>query len=327
MAEALGATVIKRADGIVSLISHEQAQKETGIFQVIFVAPDNLIFQNDTNRPYDLSEWALTYYDPYAESGPLQEFRFPVGFILQPGEQVQVAAKLDVEPDNENIFAWQYDPARGPGQLQIRVMSLQPGSESISIASLENDFYVGNWRLVSAAGKPAFDLPSVWIPKGSSIGINGRPGEPTSPFELRWPNLPAIEQAYAEEKARQVESDRRFFEVVRQDYLFVLEALSLNEDDYLIYPTMRTYEQFNTGDIEPFNGNSAASRSLMYCEWRLTRQLPEPGDKLPAYIINSNGQVAYLAPIRQAGSFVAHHLGLLIDEGYYIWLDQPVQAE
>lgn len=327
LAEALSATVISRNDGRVSLISQEYTNREKGIFQIVFVAPDNLILQNDTNRSYDLSEWALTYYDPYAESGPLQEFRFPADFVLQPGQQVQVAASLDIEPDNRHVFAWQPNPERGPGQLQIRILALEPGSESISVASLENDFYVGNWRLVNAAGKPAFDLPSVWIPKGSSIGINGKPGEPTSPFELRWPNLPAIEDAYAEELARQAESDRQFFAAVRQDYLSVLEALNLNEENYLIYPTMRTYELFNTGEIEPFNGNAAASRSLMYCEWRLTRSLPETGDKLPVYIINRNGEEAYLALIRQDGSFVAYHLEFAMDEGYCAWLDRPVLQE
>ena len=60
------------------------------------------------------------------------------------------------------------------------------------------------------------------------------------------------------------------------------------------------------------------------CEWRLTRSLPETGDKLPVYIINRNGEEAYLALIRQDGSFVAYHLEFAMDEGYCAWLDRPV---
>lgn len=327
LAEALGATVVDRRDTTVSLISQEQTQKEQGIFQITFVAGQNVILQNDTNRPYDLSEWNLSYYDPFAETGPMQEFRFPHKFVLKPGEQVQVAAGLATEPDNKHVFAWEYDQNRGPGKLRMTITALEPGRESISISNGGPDLYVGNWRLVNAAGKPAFDLPSVWLPQNQMLGVNGSPGKPSGPYELRWPNLPAIDKAYEEKQAQQAESARESAEKVRQGYLPVMEALDLDMDDYIVYSTVGMFEQFNTGDLEPFGGNAAASRSLQYADWRLTRPLLEMGDTVPAYIINRNGQEAYIALIKRDGTYIAYHLELVIDDGYYTWIYDQVLPE
>lgn len=326
LAKALGATVINRRDTTVSLISQEQTQKEQGIFQIIFVAGQNVILQNDTNRPYDLSEWNLTYYDPFAETGPMQEFRFPQNFILKPGEQVQVSADLATEPDNKHAFAWEYDQDRGPGKLRIMIRLPELGRESISISNSGSDQYVGNWRLV-AAGKPALNLPSIWLPQNQALGVNGSPGKPSSPNELRWPNLPAIEKAYEEQQARGAESARGFTEKARQNYLPVAETLNLDMDEYLVYSTVGMFEQFNTGDIEPFDGNAAASRSLQYADWRLTRPLLETGDTVPAYIINRNGQEAYIALIKRDGTYIAYDLELVIDDGYYTWIYEQVLPE
>lgn len=327
VAEALGATVISRNDGSVCLFSRERTLQEQGTFQVIFAGGQNIILQNDTNRPYDLSDWALTYLDRLAETPSLHDFRFPETFVLLPGEQVQVLVEPPAEPDGKRIFAWEYDADRGPGTQQIRIFDLTPGRENISISSRESDFYLGNWRLVNSAGKPAYNLPSVWVPRGMSAGVYGSPGASTHPLELRWPNLPAIEAAYAEQQEKLAISDREFIEGFGPVYLPVAKKLGLNPDDYFIYPSVSMYTQFDTGDMEPFDGNSAASSSLQFAEWRLTRSKVESGDTIAAYLINKDGQEAYIAMIKKDGSYVAYHLELVIDAGYYTWVYEQVLPE
>lgn len=53
----------------------------------------------------------------------------------------------------------------------------------------------------------------------------------------------------------------------------------------------------------------------------------ETGDIMPAYLINKSGQEAYIAIIKSDGTYIAYHLELVIDEGYYTWVYEQVLPE
>jgi hypothetical protein len=321
VAEALGASVLTRRDGSVALISREQTLKHQGVIQLIFVSSRNLIIQNDSAAPLDLGGWILISTDMSAGPGPMLQFYFPGYYILQPGEQVQVSGELTTEPDNHLLFDW---TASGPmpdmrSPLQILINNLQPGRETITLQALGSDQYLGNWRLLSIAGKPAFNLPDRWLGEGQTCMISGRPGEPQSANELRWPNLPNVEAAYHEEQALKAERDRESHQRLVELYAPLTEALGLTDSGYHFYSELETGNLLLNGEIAPFNGQRDASRALMFVEMRLMQPRLKVGDHVPVYYVSPDGQTAYIGMIKQDGSLIAYRLQQVIDDGYYTW--------
>lgn len=329
VASALGASVLNRRAGTVSLISRERTDERQGRLQFIFLSLRNLIIQNDTNLPMNLSGWALISLDPQAGPGPMQEFRFPDPFILPPGQQVQVSDDLITQPDNRLLFDWAASPGspdvRPP--MQLLISSLRPGEENIVLQTLGSDQYLGNWRLVNAAGKPALDLPDRWLAESTTFLISGRPGEPTNVNELRWPNLPDVEAAYQAELVLQAERAQERHQQLVELYAPLTEALGLTDSGYYFYSELETGNQLLNGELVPLVGQRAPSRALYFVEARLLRPLIEAGCRVPVFYISPDGQTAYIGMIKADGSLVAYRLQQVIDGGYYTWSYQQVLPE
>ena len=327
MAEAFGATVFVRRDNTVGLISYEQTLAQQGILQFIFVSSQNVIIQNDTNRPFDLGGWSLICTDPSQVATGMAEFRFPEQFTLQPGQQVQVSGQLTTEPDGKVLFDWNQSagvPA-GPARMMMMVSSMQPGEERVTLQSLGADQYLGNWRLVNTAGKPAFDFPDdIWVAKGQNYTVNGLPGQPANANELRWSNLPDIEEAYQTEQAELAKVREERHEQLITLYAPVTEALGLTDQGYHFYSELEADGLLLEGGIAPFEGKRDASRALLFVKMGLIEPSMKSGNNIPVYYVGPDGQTAYVAMIKQDGTMIAYRLQRVIDQGFYTWTHEQV---
>lgn len=328
LAAAFGANVLTRRDSTVNLVSRERTLSEQGRLQFILVSTQNIIIQNDTNHPYDLGGWALVCVNMSLDRDPVVEFRFPQEFQLQPGEQVQVSGELTTEPDGRILFDWNQAAGSPPevrANAQLIISNLAPGRESISLRSEQADLYLGNWRMINAAGKPVFDLPDVWLAQGQSLIINGNPGESTGWQDLRWPNLPDVEAAYLAEQGQRAERAKQSHEKLISTYAALTEALGLTDSGYYFYTMLEADGLLMEGKIAPFEGKRGASLALSL----IKRDLMEPqiGDRVPAYYVSPDGQEAYIGAIKQDGSFMAYRLTQVIDSGFYTWTYERVLPE
>jgi len=330
LARVFGVTMLTRRDNTVSLISRERTLQEQGRLQFIFADAQNLIIQNDTNRPLNLGGWSLVCNDPMLEVGPMIDFRFPAEFVLQPGEQVQVSGELDTEPDNQQLFDWNMfagSPPEARPPVQLLISSLAPAGENIILMNQGPDLYLGNWRLVSLAGKPAFDLPDIWLGQNQMAAVRGEPGTPQNEAELRWPNLASVEQAYLKEQAELAKWKAEQHAKLVEIYAPLTEALRLSDSGYLFYSEIEAENLLQKGEIAPFEGKPQIGRSLQQVKMNLFWALGQIGDRIPVYYVSPDGRDVYLGMIKQDGSQIAYHLTQVIDQGFYTWECKQVLPE
>ncbi len=330
LARACGATILTRRDGTVALISRERTRQEQGRLQFIFANAQNLIIQNDTDRPQNFGGWSLVCNDPTLEVGPMIDFRFPAEFVLQPGEQVQVSGELDTEPDNHQLFDWNMfsgSPPEVRPTVQLLINSLSPADEGIMLMNQGSDLYLGNWRLVSLTGKPAFDLPDIWLGQNQMVSVRGEPGTPQNEAELRWPNLASVEQAYLVEQAELARLKAEQHAKLVEIYAPLTAALQLTDSGYHFYSELEADGLLLKGEIAPYEGKPQISRSLQQMKMNLFWGLGQIGDRIPVYYISPDGRDVYLGMIKQDGSQIAYRLTQAIDQGFYTWICEQVLPE
>jgi hypothetical protein len=324
LAKALGAAIVTRPNGDVSLLSAEQRGQEQGLLQIILLGPDHLIIQNDTNRALPLGTWSLMSLASFIP----QTFRFPAGFMLHPGEQVQVLSDEGIAADQRSVWQWSDGASdSAPMEFQVMIAGVTPGSERLILSNRgPADVYLGNWRLVSTLGKPALLLPDRYLAAGSSLTVDGQPGPASEEHVLRWPNLPAVEQAYQAEQERQEQLRTEAAQRIKDEYAPLASTLGIDQLDYYFYVAQQEGDMLK-GELPPFQDNPAAGTALAFAKMRFLEPQLAVGDRMPIYFVSPDGQEAYLAIHKADGSFVAYRLQYAEDMGFSTWLAEQVLPE
>ena len=181
LAASLGASILTRRDGTVSIISSEMKAAQTGGFRVIFAGEGNMLFINDTNQDLHMGGWEVSFVGLYSRG--YGTFHFPQDFVLKSGAHVQVLAGEGVD-DGRSVLRWLPQAGQGqqpmarPSSMHFMVMGIEPGREIITLNNQSAiDLNLSNWQFISLLGKPYFEFSAdTFLASGASLAVNGQIG-------------------------------------------------------------------------------------------------------------------------------------------------------